>query len=637
MSGFIKGIVVGLASFGLGFVVLSVVLPVQEPGVPRPSPAQVEAERQAVVDLVPAAEPVAADPAPEAAPVIAEPGAVADPAAPSLDAVPVSPDDAANLPIEAEVQAQAPAEPLVEAQEAVPADAEPLTEATDAVPSEAVEPVAVPDSPEQPADDAPEEMPVADMPVAEITEPEAATPVPDAQPGPVPGAEPEPQAAPAAIAPDAPADEMMATEPVTEAPGAGPAPDVDVTPAPDPAPLTAGSTDTPGGVGVAAADASSLAQAGTALDQARASLAPNEQAARETALPSTTAPAIPETIPETEPPAPAAIEPAPQPAPESAPETAPPAEPEASLAPVPAARVPLSEPLLPRAPGFATERPPVQPMPTGAPQVAVRRGATDGSAPRQTDGVTLGRLPRIGDAPSEPAAVTAAPQTDPGLPAAQRFAAQPAMTADERPLGVVLTDSAASEPAILALQIPVTVALDPYDADAPRRAADYRAAGHEIALLAARMPALATPADLTVILDAWMRDFPETVGLMDVPLNGVGANPSLARDLTAMLAVDGYAAIALRGGLDAFLQAAEDSDVPAVAVYREIDSTGQSEIALRRMIDRAAFEALRRPGILIAGSADDDRLMTELTDFAQGRGRDGVALAPASSVFSAVR
>ncbi|WP_127104509.1 divergent polysaccharide deacetylase family protein [Pararhodobacter zhoushanensis] len=636
MSGFIKGIVVGLGSFGLGFVVLSVVLPVDAPGRLQPSPAQVEAERQAEVDLVPATvEPVGADLAPEAEPVIEQTTAVPDPAEPSLDAVPVSPVDAANLPIEAEVQAQEPAEPLVEAQESVPtaaadpAAAAPLPEATDAAPAEVVEPVAAPDSAEPLADGAPEEMsvtemPVAEIPSAEITVPEAA--VPDAQPAPVASAEPEPQAAPAAGEMEAPADAPVAAEIATEAPDAGPAPDVDLTPAPDAGPLTAGAADTPGGVRVAAADASSLAQAGTALDQARASLAPIEQATGEAALPQTTAP----TVPEPEPPAPVAVEPAPQPAPS--------VEQEASLAPVPAARVPLSEPLLPRAPGFATERPPVQTMPTGAPQIAVRRGATADAAPRQVEGVTVGRLARIGVPASEPATAEPTPApADSGLPAAQRFAALPAITGDERPLGVVLTDSAASQTAILALGVPVTVALDPYDADAPRRAADYRRAGHEIALLAARMPALATPADLTVILDAWMRDFPETVALMDVPLNGVGANPTLARDLTAMLAVDGYAAIALRGGLDAFLQAAEDSDLPAVAVYREIDSTGQSEIAVRRMIDRAAFEALRRPGILIAGSADDSGLMTELADFAQGRGRDGVALAPASAVFSEAR
>lgn len=636
MSGFIKGIVVGLGSFGLGFVVLSVVLPVDAPGRLQPSPAQVEAERQAEVDLVPATvESVGADLAPEAEPVIEQTTADPDAAEPSLDAVPVSPVDAANLPIEAEVQAQQPAEPLVETQEyappaaADPAASAPLPEATDAAPAEVVEPVAAPDSAEPLADDAPEEMPATEMPSAEITVPEAA--VPDAQPAPVASAEPEPQAAPAAVAPvevDAPADDPVAAETVTEATGAGPAPDVDLTPAPYAGPLTAGAADTPGGVRVAAADASSLAQAGTALDQARASLAPIERTTGEAALPQTTAP----TVPETEPPAPVAVEPAPQPTP------APPVEQEASLAPVPAARVPLSEPLLPRAPGFATERPPVQTMPTGAPQIAVRRGATADAAPRQVEGVTVGRLARIGAPAPEVAAAEPTPApADPGLPAAQRFAALPAMTADERPLGVVLTDSAASQAAILALGVPVTVALDPYDADAPRRAADYRRAGHEIALLAARMPALATPADLTVILDAWMRDFPETVALMDVPLNGVGANPTLARDLTAMLAVDGYAAIALRGGLDAFLQAAEDSDLPAVAVYREIDSTGQSEIAVRRMIDRAAFEALRRPGILIAGSADDSGLMTELADFAQGRGRDGVALAPASAVFSEAR
>ncbi|MCW1932471.1 divergent polysaccharide deacetylase family protein [Pararhodobacter zhoushanensis] len=603
MSGFIKGIVVGLGSFGLGFVVLSVVLPVDAPGRLQPSPAQVEAERQAEVDLVPATA------APDAPSVTGDTPA---PAGPAVEATAQEPATQSVDPV--------PSNDLVAESEGLdPAPADPATQATPVETAPEPSPSVTP-----PADASPRVQDPPAAPRTALTPPLPDTDRPDPQPASAANAQPD--SAPAEA--EAPVVEPAPVEPMGAASETGPSPVVTLPSAADAPPLAAGATDTPGAVTAPAADATPLAQAGTALAQARSALVPTERSTVERALPDTTAPAMPQPEP------PVTADPVPQPAPEP---TAP-AESQSPLAPVPAARVPLSEPLLPRAPGFAIERPPVQPMPTGTPQVAVRRGATADSAPRQVEGVTVGRLARIGAPVPEGSTAEPTPDpADPGLSAAQRFAAQPAISGDERPLGVVLTDSAASQSAILALGVPVTVALDPYDADAPRRAAEYRSAGYEIALLAARMPALATPADLTVILDAWMRDFPETVALMDVPLNGVGANPTLARDLTAMLAVDGYAAIALRGGLDAFLQAAEDSDLPAVAVYREIDSAGQSEIAVRRMIDRAAFEALRRPGILIAGSADDRGLMTELADFAQGRGRSGVALAPASAVLSAAR
>ncbi|MCB1387648.1 MAG: divergent polysaccharide deacetylase family protein, partial [Rhodobacteraceae bacterium] len=300
-------------------------------------------------------------------------------------------------------------------------------------------------------------------------------------------------------------------------------------------------------------------------------------------------------------------------------------------APVPAAVTPEGEPLL--AVGVAPA-PTVSALPTVVPGVVVSRGNPgDDSAVRRGGGTTEGRLPTIGDDQTEPAPEVPGPSAD-TRPLVERFAATPDIATDQQPLGVVLTEDASAETAILALPVPVTVALDPYDPDAPRRAAAYRAAGHEIALQAVNVPALSTPADLATLIDGWHRAFPEAMAILDVPVNGLGANPLLAREFAGMLGSEGYGAIALRDGLDAFLQAARAAGLRAASVYRLIEGGDQSEFTIRRLIDRAAFEALRQPGILIAGSAADRDTMRELTDFALGDGRAGVALAPASAVLS---
>ncbi|MCB1407380.1 MAG: divergent polysaccharide deacetylase family protein, partial [Rhodobacteraceae bacterium] len=295
--------------------------------------------------------------------------------------------------------------------------------------------------------------------------------------------------------------------------------------------------------------------------------------------------------------------------------------------------------------------PRVQPMPSGAPSVSVRRGILsgdpdpepDGAAPRNRTvaGVTVGRLPTIGapvdDAP--PTQATAAP--DPGddvtvadLPAYRRYAAAAEFAPEARRLGVVLIDAPTAEAALLELPFPVTVAMDPYDPDAPRRATAYRLAGHDVVLLAAGVPPLATATDIAVTLRVWTQTFPEIVGLMDVPLNGIGSHRALAREMAGMLVPEGLAVIALRGGLDAFLQSAEEAGLARASVYRALDDGGRNAVTIRRLIDRAAFEAQRSDGIIVSGSADSAETIEMLIGFADGRGRGGVVLVPASAVLT---
>ncbi|PVH29677.1 divergent polysaccharide deacetylase family protein [Pararhodobacter oceanensis] len=305
----------------------------------------------------------------------------------------------------------------------------------------------------------------------------------------------------------------------------------------------------------------------------------------------------------------------------------------------------------------ALETPPmpqVRRMPGGSADVAVRRGLSGGTAggsvagsagaEAPTAGVRIGRLPSIGrstesdladaaDAQATEAADAITPSETTDLPAYQRYAAEVSLAPGANALGVVLIEDPMAEAALTALPLPVTLAMDPADPDGPRRAAAYRAAGHEIALLAQGIPEGATPADIEVTLQVWMRDFPQVVALIDVAEGGIASRRLIARDLALMLAPEGYGVIALRSNLDAFGQAAQAAGLATASVYRRVDGAGQSAIRIRRMIDRAGFEAQRSAGILIVGSAGNPDTLEALRNFAQASAR-GVVVTPASAVLA---
>ena len=553
---------------------------------PPPSPDDTPAEHAAAVEALPSARAGALPPIPglpasggaEAAVPLAAPATLATAATPVERPAPDAPSDRAAplAALPAVATPQAPTEPALPSTSADAAEAlaAPATLATTATPVE------------RPAPDAPSDRaaPLAALPA--VATPQAPT---------------EP-ALPSTSADAAEALAAPATLATTATPVERPAPDA---PSDRAAPLAALPEVV---VAQPPAEVASLSTAGDAVADVVPLDADPGPAPQETTdaplAPVLADPAMPATAADTA--------------------AAPP-----QIGPVAAATTPTGEPLL------ATtdpERPPVTILPTVVPGVVVSRGGLgDGSMVLRGGGATAGRLPTIGEAPS--AAAEPAPAED-TRPAVVRFAATPEIAAGEMPMGVVLTDDPGAETAILALPVPVTIAMDPYDPDAPRRAEAYRRAGHEIALSALNLPGLATDSDLATIIEAWRRTFPEAVAVIDVPLNGLGANPRLARNFAAALAPEGYGAISLRDGLDAFLRAARGQGMRAASVYRMIEPSEQSDVALRRLIDRAAFEALRQPGVLIAGSAADFDTMRELGDFARGSGRAGVALVPASAILN---
>ncbi len=265
---------------------------------------------------------------------------------------------------------------------------------------------------------------------------------------------------------------------------------------------------------------------------------------------------------------------------------------------------------------------------------------------REVEGVVTGRLPSIDAAepeaeaemPAAEAEAQATPDPDPAADAEQpahiRFAAPHDTESDLPRLSVILVDTQAdaeAEAAILGLGFPVSVALDAADEDAPRRAAAYREAGHEVMILASGLPPRATASDIEITVSAWSAALPEAVALLDPSGDGLQGNAMLARQVMPALAERGLGLVLPGGGLGGARQAARSEGVVNAVIFREIDQGSENRFTIRRFIDRAVFEAQRQGGVTVLGRAAHPETLAAL-ELWRTEGRvDAVTVVPASA------
>lgn len=518
------------------------------PVAPAPVPADAPPAEVAAAEAPPATvEPAPAAPAPQPAPEAAEPAPAPAPAATGTETASVAP---------------RPETPVVE----VPAGSEfnrakpeeaPVLPAPQPAPAAAAAPVVVAPS----ADDAGPAM----------TER-------------LPAAAPESQAgAPAAIAEPAPQPEAIAEAPASDT--AVPVPPPGEAVLPDLAP---------------AAPEPAAPAAPAPLPEPGAAPSPAPEAAEES---------VPEPEPETEiaEPLPEAeiAEPLPQviaPTPEAVPETG------GAIVPAPAASAPAA--IRPRiitpGNGQATGNGPV--IIDVAPQPPI--GAAAGPAVgfnQKVPGVQVNRLPRIGVADPAPApeaadAADAAPDT-----AVARFGAAFANPEGKPIIAVVLIEdgsgASADAEAVAAIGAPVTIALDPEKPGVAVLAQTYRLSGDEIAILATAMPAGATPSDLEVSYQGFVQTLPEAVALVAGPGSALQSDRRIAQHLASLLATEGRGLVTAARGLNPARQAAERAGVAYAGIARSLDEEGQDEASMKRLLDRAAFDAARGGNIVILGKA----------------------------------
>ena len=161
-------------------------------------------------------------------------------------------------------------------------------------------------------------------------------------------------------------------------------------------------------------------------------------------------------------------------------------------------------------------------------------------------------------------------------------------------------DQMERERAIKALGLPLTVAIDPTQPDAADAAAEYHAAGLEVAILAVGLPTGATAQDAEVALEAWRRAVPEAVAVVEPPQPAFQNNRLLAQAMVPALAREGLALVTQAGtGTNAAAQIARADGLPEASVWKVLDAGRGSEAEIGRALDRAAAEADRNEGAVV--------------------------------------
>lgn len=284
-------------------------------------------------------------------------------------------------------------------------------------------------------------------------------------------------------------------------------------------------------------------------------------------------------------------------------------------------------------------------MPGGVPAAGMSAGdlspgaLAQGAAQARTDRAAALPGPQGGNgagADDQPPAAAPAPHPDGDQPRWQRHAA-PVSLSDLPRVGLVLLDltrDLAAEAALVDLPFPVTVGLDPLDPDAQRRALIYRAAGHEIVLSLEGISPLSTASDLEVLFAAWLQDFPEAMGVVDPPSGDARRARALAQTLVPLLRDTGLALIAPERGLSPLLGAARTGGVAQAGLYRSLDPADESADAVRRFLDRAAFEAERQGNIAVIGRAERPETRAGLTSWLAGSRAGRVQAVPAGAVLA---
>lgn len=254
----------------------------------------------------------------------------------------------------------------------------------------------------------------------------------------------------------------------------------------------------------------------------------------------------------------------------------------------------------------------------------------------KTEGVIIGRLPKIGD-DAEPTAEVAEAEADlSDLPPLQRFS-RAFDNPDGKPVfAVVLIDTGEAtldRAALAALPFAVTFAVDPLAPDAAARAAVYRAAGQEVVMLATGIAEGANASDIEVAFQSMEQGLPEAVAVMDLPALGFQDNRPLASLVVPVVAAQGRGLLTWDQGLNAADQVARREDLAAAVAFRNLDSKGEDRAAIRRLLDRAVFKAGQDGRVTVVGQTRDETVAALLEWTVEGRAAS-VAMGPLSAALT---
>lgn len=200
-------------------------------------------------------------------------------------------------------------------------------------------------------------------------------------------------------------------------------------------------------------------------------------------------------------------------------------------------------------------------------------------------------------------------------------------------MSIVLIDDGSMVGADAALRgspFPVTVALDPSLPDASDRMQTYRDAGIEV-LAIGNIAQGASASDVEMLLGATFHVLPEAIGFIDTGAGDFGSAASTEQGMAA-LAAEGRGFVTIARGLNTSLRTAQEAEVPAALVYRDLDAEDQSAQVIRRFLDQAAFRARQESGVILLGRVRPDTL-SALILWATANRAEQVAQAPVSAVL----
>jgi hypothetical protein len=208
--------------------------------------------------------------------------------------------------------------------------------------------------------------------------------------------------------------------------------------------------------------------------------------------------------------------------------------------------------------------------------------------------------------------------------------------AGEPMMAIILNDPGLPTPlrrSLAALELPITIALNPMDPSAPQAAEIYRAAGKDVLILASGVPDGARATDLDVTFSAYFETLPQAVGILDLPQDGFARNAGLASAILPLLARDGHGLVTFAGGLSRVESIAQSAGVPHSEAFRVLDDEGQNAFTIRRYLDRAVFQASQIGEVIVFGDATNDETMEALEMWRNDGRADQVALVPISAIL----
>ncbi|MFN3845725.1 MAG: divergent polysaccharide deacetylase family protein [Paracoccaceae bacterium] len=258
----------------------------------------------------------------------------------------------------------------------------------------------------------------------------------------------------------------------------------------------------------------------------------------------------------------------------------------------------------------------------------------------QTPGVVTNRLPRIGVDPI-PAAEAGVPLVtdlapDDSLPPLLRFARLFDNPAQKPLFAILLQDdgqAGVNRADLAALDLPLSIVIDPLSEGAAARAEVWRAGGQEVVMAATGIPAGASPGDLEQSLQVLASRLPEAVAVIDADGRAFQNNLPLASQIVPILAGQGRGLLTLDQGLNAADQLARREGVGSAMIFRRIDADAEDSPVIRRYLDRAAFKAAQDGRVLVIGALRPETVAAILEWAVEGRA-SMVALAPVSALLT---